>query len=266
MDTTRLYRTITALGALLAALIAGTLGAASPTTAQVCTAQTFEGARYTVCTVDPATADLRLFWRDESGRPLRTFSALSEHVSADGQTLRFAINGGMFTTEYRPVGLHLENGAQQVPLNRSEAPASARPVPNFYKKPNGVFYIAPGTAGVVSSDEFDAAALEATHATQSGPMLVIDGDLHPALIPGSTDRNRRSGVGACTDGTVRFVISETRVNFHDFARLFRDHLGCPDALFLDGGRGVGLYHPALGRNDRSGHGGFGPMIGLVEAP
>ncbi|MGO4611234.1 phosphodiester glycosidase family protein, partial [Variovorax sp. 2RAF20] len=74
-------------------------------------------------------------------------------------------------------------------------------------------------------------------------MLVIDNGINPIFIPGSTDRTRRNGVGICADGTLRFVISEDRVNFHDFARLFRDDLKCPDALFLDGGRGTGLYNP-----------------------
>ncbi|MBA8833968.1 uncharacterized protein YigE (DUF2233 family) [Rhizobium leguminosarum] len=62
----------------------------------------------------------------------------------------------------------------------------------------------------------------------------------------------------------RFEISENGANFHDFARLFRDHLKCPDALFLDGGRGVGIYNSEMGRNDWSWHGGYGPMFGAVE--
>jgi uncharacterized protein YigE (DUF2233 family) len=33
---------------------------------------------------------------------------------------------------------------------------------------------------------------------------------------------------------VVFAVSEAPVNFHGFARLFRDELGCRDALFLDG--------------------------------
>ena len=100
-------------------------------------------------------------------------------------------------------------------------------------------------------------------ATQSGPMLVIDNRINPIFIPGSTDRTRRNGVGISADGTLRFVISEDRVNFHDFARLFRDELKCADALFLDGGNGTGLYNPALGSNDTSWHGGYGPILGLV---
>jgi uncharacterized protein YigE (DUF2233 family) len=95
-------------------------------------------------------------------------------------------------------------------------------------------------------------------------MLVIDGKINPIFIPGSTDRTRRSGVGICEGGVVRFAISDDSVNFHDFATLFRDELKCADALFLDGGGGAGIYVPALDREDWSGHGGFGPIVGLVE--
>jgi uncharacterized protein YigE (DUF2233 family) len=63
---------------------------------------------------------------------------------------------------------------------------------------------------------------------------------------------------------VHFAISQRRVNFHDFARFFRDGLGCDDALFLDGGSAPGLYSPSLRRNDRPGHGGYGPIIAAVR--
>jgi uncharacterized protein YigE (DUF2233 family) len=137
-------------------------------------------------------------------------------------------------------------------------------VPNFYKRPNGIFFLGETSAGILTTEAFTRERPDVRFATQSGPMLVIKGRLHPALIPGSTDRTRRSGVGVCENGQIRFAISETDVNFHDFARLFRDHLACPNALFLDGGRGAGIYSPAFDRDDVSWHGGYGPMFGLVE--
>jgi uncharacterized protein YigE (DUF2233 family) len=75
----------------------------------------------------------------------------------------------------------------------------------------------------------------------------------------------RDGVGVCGKGEVKFAITEERVNFHDFARFFRDGLGCENALFLDGGSAPGLYAPELERNDAPGHGGYGPIIAVVEA-
>jgi uncharacterized protein YigE (DUF2233 family) len=59
-------------------------------------------------------------------------------------------------------------------------------------------------------------------------------------------------------------MSKAWVNFHDFASFFRDALGCRDALFLDGGVAAGLYAPELGRDDPPGHGGYGPIIAVVD--
>jgi uncharacterized protein YigE (DUF2233 family) len=178
--------------------------------------------------------------------------------------LVFAINAGMYQSDFSPVGLYVENGDELRPADTTTIEGRPGQIPNFYKKPNGIFFLTETGAGILPTDAFLEAPPDARFATQSGPMLVIDNQLHPVLIPGSTDRTRRSGVGVCENGQVRFAISDGDVNFHDFARLFRDHLACPDALFLDGGRGAGLYLPQMNRNDFSWHGGYGPIFGLLE--
>lgn len=228
----------------------------------ICAPTEFEGARYTVCRAQPAA--LELHWRDAEDRPYRRFDALAEALEAAGRTLKFGINAGMYDTDFRPIGLYVEAGQQLVKLNSGEAKPGQKPIPNFYKKPNGVFFVVGDKASIATTEDYLAAAPEPRLATQSGPLLVIEGKLHPALIPGSTDKTRRSGVGVCEADEVIFAISDGGVNFYDFARLFRDELGCANALFLDGGRGVGLYDPALGRNDVSWHGGYGPMLAVVE--
>lgn len=228
-----------------------------------CRSEVFEEAGYTVCGFDLAESKLRLFWQDASGRPFRSFSVLAKAVEQDGAVLSFAMNAGMFQADFTPVGLYVEGRREFRPVNKADSPAGVRPVPNFYKKPNGVFYIRGKEAGVLTTDRFLQVRPETDYATQSGPMLVINGELHPAFINGSSDRTGRTGVCVAEPGKVRFAISEDRVNFYDFARFFRDRLGCRNALFLDGGNGAGLYVPALGRNDASWHGGFGPIIGAV---
>ncbi|OWV83666.1 hypothetical protein ATY81_20595 [Rhizobium sp. R72] len=246
--------------AMLAAAISA--GAAS---AQPCAQDTFEGNAYIVCTIEKGKGDLRLFWKNADGEPYRDFSGVAEAVRSKGQTLAFAVNAGMYLPDFSPIGLYVEDGQELRPANSAYGDGSAAgPLPNFYKRPNGVFFLGDTGAGILPTPEFLKRRPQVRFATQSGPMLVIDNKLNPIFIIGSTDRTRRGGVGICTDGAVRFAVSEDGVNFHDFARLFRDYLACPDALFLDGGRGVGLYSPALGRNDKSWHGGFGPMFGLVE--
>lgn len=228
----------------------------------ICAPADFEGARYTICRAAPA--ELELHWRDGEERPYRSFDTLATALEAEGRGLRFAINAGMYDTDFRPIGLYIEGSETLVQLNTGEAKPGVKPIPNFYKKPNGVFFVAGDTAGIVTTEDYLETAPEARIATQSGPMLVISGELHPALIPGSTDKTRRSGVGVCGEGEAIFAVSGGRVNFHEFARLFRDQLGCDNALFLDGGRGVGLYDPELGRNDVSWHGGYGPMLVVTQ--
>jgi uncharacterized protein YigE (DUF2233 family) len=248
------------LFAALALLLPGALPAAAATD-PICAPTEFEGSRYTVCHAAPAA--LELHWRDGGDRPYRSFGALADALESEGRPLRFAINAGMYDTDFRPIGLYVEDGKRRVKLNTTEPAADKKPIPNFYKKPNGVFFVTGDKAAIVTTEDYLAAAPEPRLATQSGPLLVIDGQLHPALIPNSTDRTRRSGVGVCAEGQVIFAISDAGVNFHEFARLFRDELGCANALFLDGGRGVGLYDPALGRNDISWHGGYGPMLAVA---
>jgi len=236
---------------------------AMPTAAQaddVCKQVDYNHAGYVVCDF-AHPADLGLHWTGADGQPYRTFSALADAEDAEGRELVFALNAGMYDTDYRPMGLYAESGKEKTRLNTKSVGSESGPVPNFYKSPNGVFYVGPeGQAAVVTTDAFSSAAPQTRIATQSGPLLVMDGELNPILIPGSTDRNRRSAVGVCDNGMVRLAISDTRVNFYDLAQLFREHLACPDVLYLDGGRGTGIYLPEMNRNDISWHGGFGPMF------
>jgi len=229
-----------------------------------CAPQTFEHAGYVVCTIDLKLAQPRLFWKGADGQPYRTFANVAKAVADGGKSLTFAMNAGMYGDDFAPMGLHVENGEQLRPANTVKLKPSTNPVPNFYKKPNGVFFIDAEGAGILPTQVFLKRREKAVLATQSGPMLVIENKLNPIFIAGSTDRKRRSGVGVCEGDALRFAISDSPVNFHDFARLFRDELKCPDALFLDGGRGSGIYVRAMDREDQSGHGGFGPIVGLVE--
>ena len=222
------------------------------------------GASYTVCSFDPATNDIRLFWRGADGRPYRTFDALARALEGEGKSMPFAMNGGMYERDFSPVGLHIENGRQLAKVNTKTVLGRPSQVPNFYKKPNGVFYLGRDGAGVLETGQFLEKKPRTAFATQSGPMLVIDGSIHPAFIVRSRDLKPRSGVGVTSDGKVHFVMTNGRVSFHAFALAFRDGLGANNALFLDGGTAPGLYAPGLGRNDPPSHGGYGPIIAVVD--
>lgn len=226
-----------------------------------CRGDAFRDAGYTVCSFDPGSADLRIFWRDAAGDPYRTFSALADDLASEGRALAFAMNGGMYQENLAPVGLLIVDGAELKAANTADI--TGETVPNFYKKPNGIFFVGDGKAGVMETGKFLAERPPADFATQSGPMLVIDGAIHEAFIAGSPYLKQRNGVCASSPEAVHFVLSDGSVNFDDFAHFFRDRLGCDNALFLDGGSAPGIYAPDLGRNDMPGHGGYGPIIGVV---
>jgi uncharacterized protein YigE (DUF2233 family) len=227
---------------------------ASPAIAADCRDLTFDGASYTACRVDPAAEDIRLWLRDDAGQILGTFDRVNDQLTAQGLQLGLAMNAGMYHQDRRPVGLYVENGIEAAPLVTRAGPG------NFGMLPNGVLCLGEGRAAVIESRAFAAAPPACRFATQSGPMLVIEGALHPRFIPGSDFRNIRNGAGVAEDGTLWLAISNEPVNFHDFARLFRDELGTPDALYLDGSVSR-LLRADTGRHDRGLP--LGPIIGTA---
>ena len=236
------------------ALAATLLAAPATATAADCRDMAFEGASYTACRIDPATEDVRLWLRDGEGRVLGTFDRVNGRLAAEGLTLGVAMNAGMYHQDRRPVGLYVEEGQAETPLVRREGPG------NFGMLPNGVLCLREGAASVIESRRFAEAPPACRFATQSGPMLVIGGALHPRFIPGSDFTNIRNGAGVAPDGALWLAISNEPVNFHDFARLFRDALGTPDALYLDGSVSR-LYRRDTRRHDM----GFpmGPILGTA---
>ncbi len=233
--------------ALLLLLLPGTAVAA-------CRALTFEDQPYTVCEV-AADEDLRLFQAGSDGAVYGSFSAVNTALLSEDRTLGFAMNAGMFHADRSPVGLLIERGDERHGIITSDGPG------NFGLLPNGVFCVADDRFAVIESRTFAENPPDCTYATQSGPMLVIGGDLHPRFLPTSDSLYIRNGVGVSADGSKAvFAISDQAVNFHTFARLFRDALGLPQALYLDGSISR-LYAPDLDRHD----GGFpmGPIIGTV---
>lgn len=234
-----------------------TFAVAGPAAAVECRDLTHQGNLYTVCEVDPRTEELRLFLNDDQGKLLGQFSAVDSTLRAEGTRLAFAMNAGMYHTDRSPVGHYIENGKEQKRVIPNAGPG------NFGLLPNGVFCIRAGRADVIETLAYDADRPDCAFATQSGPMLVIDGALHPRFLPDSTSRYIRNGVGTSADGTrAVFAISGNTVTFHEFGTLFRDVLKVPNALYFDGNISR-LYVPQLGRSDP----GFsmGPIVGVVAS-
>ena len=217
-----------------------------PASSQALTSQelTSKGVTYAVVSVTPGRDHLRLSWLALDGQPYGTVGALKSALEKQGRQLLFATNSGIYTPELKPLGLHVQRGETLVRLNH------ARSGGNFALLPNGVFWVKGDWAGVLESRAYETSGLKPDYASQSGPLLVQGGKLHPSFNAGSRSLKLRSGVGVCRGGpgqpsTVKFVISEGGVNFSDFALFFRDALGCPDALYLDGSIST-LYTPARG--------------------
>lgn len=241
--------------ATLAGAAAVVLFAANPSAAEPqCGPLEEAGNRYTLCVVDLREDELRLFWQNDAGDPFTTFRAVERALEPEGAALSFAMNAGMYDLDYAPVGLYIEDGETLKPANTNDGPG------NFHLLPNGVFYWAGDTAGVMETNAFLAADPAAEYATQSGPLLLIDGAVHPRFLPDSDSRKIRNGVGIIDPHTVVFALSENTVTFYEFALLFRDRLDVRDALFLDGSVSE-IYVPAL---NRRGIGWFGPIVGVVE--
>lgn len=227
---------------------------AAPAAAVTCEDIRYQGNSYTVCTVDVASQDLRLFYKDANDDVIGSFSAIAAQPGVT--QLEFAMNAGMYHDDRRPVGHYIENGVEVMRVIPNAGPG------NFGLLPNGVFCLNDTDARVYETLQYLAQTPDCRDATQSGPMLVIDGALHPRFLPDSTSRFIRNGVGTSADGrTAVFVISNNAVTFHAFGSLFRDYLELPNALYFDG-KVSRLYSRALGRSDF----GFqlGPMVAVIQ--
>jgi uncharacterized protein YigE (DUF2233 family) len=245
------------MAAVFLALLAGPVlhSKAESKDNQPCRPFRFEHHPYTLCEAPLTRFDIRIFWQRPDGKPYIYLSALPKKDGKGGQ-LAFALNGGMFQSDYRPAGLYIEEGRELVRANTRSGYG------NFHLKPNGVFYAGEGGAGVLETSKFLKQRPKALFATQSGPMLVIDGKLHPRLARANASAKHRDGV--CVRGdTAFFAISEEQVPFDTFERLFRDGLRCRNALFLDGGSAPALYAPSASRAGNTLI-GLGPMIAVYE--
>lgn len=220
-----------------------------------CASVTYQEAPYTVCRVDPKTSDIRLFFKDNAGEVYGDFDAVNADLAKEGQQLTFAMNAGMYHKDRSPVGLYREDGQSISRLQTKAGPG------NFGMLPNGVFHIHDGkVADVSETKDYMLKSAVPDMATQSGPMLVIEGKLHSKFKADTLSKKIRNGVGRTSTGDIVFVKSETAINFYSFANFFKDELKVDNALYLDGTISR-LYAPNLDRNDFGAK--MGPIVGVV---
>ena len=230
----------------------------APASADPCERHVFEGSAFTVCTFNSRHDDMRLAWTGQSGTALRSFDKLAADLGADKDRVLFAMNAGMFEEDGKPLGLYVEGGVVRRPLNMRSGGG------NFYLKPNGAFLLRrDGTLGVETSDALTNEPAAPLYATQSGPMLVIDNAFNPNIAADGPSHNIRNGVGLRDAHTALFAISDEPVSFGRLARLFRDELGCRNALYFDGTISS-AWIPAERRMDVAKP--LGPMVVVLARP
>ena len=222
-----------------------------------CREVVFEGTLHVVCVVPVDRYDVRILSEDTSGKPFDAVANADRMIEAvEGRSPVLSMNAGMYHKDLSPVGLLVEEGREKAALNLDDAEG------NFFMKPNGVFMIdRSGHGRVIESQAYARQSSDALYATQSGPMMVIDDNIHPRFEPDGTSRYIRNGVGIDGQNRVVLAISRKPVSLGSFARLFRAELDCRNALFLDGAVStltangkviIGGRHPA------------GPILSVLE--
>jgi len=221
-----------------------------------CAVQTFEGSRFTVCRYARGADTIQLALDGPHGR-LGGLAALARQLGPDASRVAFAMNAGMYEADQSPTGLLILDRRTVHPTDTGLGDGG-----NFHLLPNGVFAVdADGAVRVEETHAFLAHPGDVRWATQSGPLLVERGALHPKLAPDGASKNIRNGVGVAGPDAAVFVISDDPVSLGRFARFFRDALNCPDALYFDG-HVSSLWAPGLKRRDPAT--GLGPLVVVLK--
>jgi uncharacterized protein YigE (DUF2233 family) len=222
-----------------------------------CKTESFEGTELTHCIADPAQHTVAMVLGPKGGEPYRGFAAFAADRPEQAAQVTFAMNGGMYGVDGRPIGYYVERGERLRKLNRGKGGG------NFHLLPNGVFFGTGSIWAVLSTDEFaDQITKRPDFATQSGPMLVINGKMHPKFDEDGESQNIRNAVGVDDQGRAHFVISEEPLSFGRLARYYRDQLKVKNALFLDGNVSA-LWDRPSGRMDQTVQ--LGPLIVIEKA-
>lgn len=213
-----------------------------------------EDERFVSYIVNPKKQNLEFFWKNEKGKHFKNAENLISWLKNKNKKLLFSTNGGMYKKDNSPQGLYVENTITKSEIDTSNGSG------NFYLKPNGVFYLTTDKNPMICKTEDFVNNGKIKFATQSGPMLVIEGEIHTAFKKNSTNLNIRNGVGILPNNQIVFAISKMEINFYDFAEYFKK-IGCKNALYLDGFVSR-TYLPE--KNWKQIDGNFGVIIGVTE--
>lgn len=207
--------------------------------------------------VNPKDENIQFYWKNTEGELYSSFSELKGELAKEGKNLVFAMNGGMFNSDFSPTGLYIENSQELSALD-----LKTKGYGNFYMQPNGVFYLNKNKTAQICKTQAFKHSNDILYATQSGPLLVHEGTINSKFTKGSANIHIRNGVGILPNGNILFGISKQKINFYDFASFFKD-LGCQNALYLDGFVSK-MYLPTQNWKDLGGN--FGVMVAVHKEP
>ncbi len=218
-----------------------------------CEAAVFEGVALTHCIADPALHRIEMANIGADKQPFGSLAAFAATV--EPADIAFVMNGGMYGDDLKPLGYFVQKGERLKELDRGDGDG------NFYMKPNGLFFGSSAGWRVMGSNTFfNTVGDRPQFGTQSGPLLLIEGKLHPEIQDDGPSKAIRNAVGVDGKGRAHFVISDAPVSFGQLARYFRDELKVSNALYLDG-QVSSLWDPARSRMDK---GRVGPIIVVTK--
>jgi uncharacterized protein YigE (DUF2233 family) len=207
----------------------------------------------------PDSGQIHMYWKDDSGIVLSSIGNLKNYTTKKGLQLLYSCNGGMYMQNQAPLGYYIEKGKTLRKINTKTGSG------NFYLKPKGVFYVNDKNKPFVKNIETAADRIflqqqKINYLTQSGPMLLNNGNINTLFTKGSSNINIRNGVGILANGNAYFAMSTYPVSFYDFAAHFKSK-GCTEALYFDGFVSRS-YCPQLNYVQTSGN--FGVMVAVVK--
>lgn len=138
---------------------------------------------------------------------------------------KLAINAGFFDQHFRPLGLRVSEGKQ---IN------AAKPITWW-----SVFFTQNRHAHIQHTRQFSLnPAID--FAIQSGPRLLVEGEIPATLKPG---RDERTALGITKTGAVLLVVTEhAPLTTYELANIMRqDPIAAWQAINLDGGSSTQLY-------------------------
>lgn len=179
---------------------------------------------------------LNLHWQNADGKAYGSMVKLKKSLANEGKTVLAMMNAGIYSHNDVPAGLHVENGTILKTLNTNKGQG------NFHLQPNGVFLLSKaGQASIVTTADYqqhyagNEKALKL--ATQSGPMLLINGKINRKFLPNSPSEYSRNGICTTAKGKVYFLATDAfpavKSNLYQFASAAQQ-IGCDNALYLDG--------------------------------